>query len=209
MDMSPRTSLSNQKIRDERRDQILHTALKVFAYKGFKAVKISDIAAQAGISQGLIHHYFASKDEVFSAVIERAMIGALAAFDEAPGASADPWEQLTRITERMLQGLVIHPEYMLVLIQSLVNQGSPSEAGKFLATLGQQVNSNLIELIKAGQAAGQVTQGSPDELAMIFIATIQGLAITQFTRGMFIQTTSSASANFLPSPAAVLRFLKA
>ena len=80
--MSPRTSQSNQKIRDERRDQILHAALKVFAYKGLKAAKIADIAAQADISQGLIHHYFLCKEDVFTAVVERAMTGALAAFDD-------------------------------------------------------------------------------------------------------------------------------
>jgi hypothetical protein len=42
---------------------------------------------------------------------------------------------------------------------------------------------------------------------MTFIATIQGLAITRFTQGMFIQ--SACSSNFLPSPAMVLRLLKA
>ena len=44
---------------------------------------------------------------------------------------------------------------------------------------------------------------------MTFIATIQGLAITQFTQGMFTQPMPSSSANFLPSPATVLRILKA
>lgn len=205
--MSPRTSLSNQKIRDERRDQILHAALKVFAYKGLKATKISEIAAQADISQGLIHHYFTSKDDVFTAVIERAMAGALAAFDDS--ASLDPWERLSLITDRMLQSLVIHPEYMLVLTQSLVNQDTPPEVGKFLASLGQQINAQLVRLIEAGQAAGKVAQGNPQELSLAFIATIQGLAITQFTQGMFTQSTPSSSTNFLPSSATVLRILKA
>jgi AcrR family transcriptional regulator len=207
--MSPRTSLSNQKIRDERRDQILHAALQVFAYKGLKAAKIADIAAQADISQGLIHHYFISKEDVFTAVVERAMTGALAAFDDTPGSRSGPWERLTLITDRMLQGLVIHPEYMLILTQSLVSQDTPPEAGKLLASLGQQVNTHLVRLIEAGQAAGTVTQGNPQELALAFFAAIQGLAITQFTQGMFIQPTPSSSANFLPSPATVLRILKA
>jgi AcrR family transcriptional regulator len=205
--MSPRTSLSNQKIRDERRDQILHAALKVFAYKGLKATKISEIAAQAGISQGLIHHYFSSKQAVFTAVIERAMTGALAAFDDS--ASLDPWEHLTRITDRMLQGLVIHPEYMLVLTQSLVNPDTPPEVGKLLASLGQQVNAQLVRLIEAGQAAGKVAQANPQELSLAFIATIQGLAITQFTQAMFIRSRPSGSTDFLPSSATVLRILKA
>ena len=207
--MSPRTPLSNQKIRHERRDQILHAALKVFAYKGLKAAKIADIAAQANISQGLIHHYFISKEEVFTAVIERAMTGALAAFDNRAGLGPDPIEQLNLITDRMLQGLVIHPEYMLVLTQSLVNQDTPPEVGKLLAQLGQQINAHLVRLIEAGQATGQVAQGNPQELAMIFFAAIQGLAITQFTQGMFTQPAASSSTNFLPSSAMVLRILKA
>ncbi|MGD0876928.1 MAG: TetR/AcrR family transcriptional regulator [Anaerolineales bacterium] len=207
--MSPRNNLSNQKIRDERRDQILHAALKVFAYKGFKATKIAEIAAQANISQGLIHHYFVCKEDVFTAVIERAMTGALEAFDDPAGINPDPWERLTLITDRMLQGLVIHPEYMLVLTQSLVNQDAPPEVGKLLASLGQQLNSHLVRLIEAGQAAGQVVQDNPQELAMTFIATIQGLAITQFTQGMVNQSRSPSPTNFLPSPATVLRILRA
>jgi AcrR family transcriptional regulator len=207
--MSPRTSLSNQKIRELRRDQILHAALKVFAYKGLKATKIADIATQAGISQGLIHHYFPSKEDVFTAVVERAMTGALAAFDDLAGVDSEPWERLALITGRMLQGLVIHPEYMLVLTQSLVNQDTPPEVGKLLANLGQQINAHLVRLIEAGQATGQVAQGNAQELAMIFFATIQGLALTQFTQGMFTQPTPSSSTNFIPSPATVLRILKA
>jgi AcrR family transcriptional regulator len=207
--MSPRSDLSNQKIREERRDQILHAALKVFAYKGLKAAKIADIAAQAGISQGLIHHYFVCKEDVFTAVIERAKTGALAAFDDPAGGDSDPWERLTLITDRMLQGLVIHPEYMLVLTQSLVNQDAPAEVGKLLASLGNQLNTHLLRLIEAGQAAGQVIQGNPQELALTFIATIQGLAITQFTQGLFTQSLSSSPIKFLPSPATVLRILRA
>jgi AcrR family transcriptional regulator len=207
--MSPRTSLSNQKIRGERRDQILHAALKEFAYKGLKAAKIADIAAQAGISQGLIHHYFTSKDDVFTAVVERAMTGALAAFDDMAGVDPDPWARLTLITDRILQGLVIHPEYMLILTQSLVNQDTPPEVGKLLASLGQQVNTHLVRLIEAGQATGKVAKGKPQELAMIFFAAIQGLAITQFTQGMFTQSLPPSSTNFLPSSATVLRILKA
>ncbi len=207
--MSPRTSQSNQKIRDERRDQILHAALKVFAYKGLKAAKIADIAAQADISQGLIHHYFLCKEDVFTAVVERAMTGALAAFDDLAVVDTDPMERLTLITGRMLEGLIIHPEYMLVLTQSLVNQDTPPEVGKLLASFGQQINTHLVRLIEVGQAAGKVVQGDPQELAMTFIAAIQGLAITQFTQGMFIQPARSSSANFLPSPATILRILKA
>jgi AcrR family transcriptional regulator len=55
---------------EERRVQILETALEVFASHGFKGTSIKDIAAAAGISQGLMYHYFASKEDLLEAVVE-------------------------------------------------------------------------------------------------------------------------------------------
>lgn len=207
--MSPRSLLSNQKIRDERREAILRAALQVFAYQGLKAARIADIAAQAGISQGLVHHYFASKEDVYVAVVEHAMAGALAAFDDLQTDSLSPWGRLERITGRMLQGITVHPEYMLVLVQSLVNQETPPQTGKLLAETGRQFSDHLVELIRAGQAANEVVQGDPQELALVFLAAVQGLAITHFTGGMFIQGGPTPAGPSLPVPATLLRLLKA
>jgi len=55
---------------EERRLQILDVALKVFADKGFQGTSIKDIARAAGISQGLMYHYFASKETLLEATIE-------------------------------------------------------------------------------------------------------------------------------------------
>ncbi len=54
----------------ERRAQILDTALEVFARQGFKGSTIQDIANAAGISPGLLYHYFTSKDELLRAIVE-------------------------------------------------------------------------------------------------------------------------------------------
>lgn len=54
----------------ERRVQILDTALEVFARQGFKGATIQDIANAAGISPGLLYHYFPSKDELLRAIVE-------------------------------------------------------------------------------------------------------------------------------------------
>jgi AcrR family transcriptional regulator len=69
--MSPRNEEQNELIKDERREQILSAALKVFARKGFAAAKISDIVARAGMSHGLVYHYFKSKEELGYAVLNR------------------------------------------------------------------------------------------------------------------------------------------
>ena len=56
-------------IREERRKQILDSALAVFSRKGFHASNVSDVAAHAGVSQGTIYWYFSSKEELSDAAI--------------------------------------------------------------------------------------------------------------------------------------------
>lgn len=54
-----------------RRAQILDAATTVFAEKGFHHATIKDIARQAGIADGTIYTYFASKTEVLLAILNR------------------------------------------------------------------------------------------------------------------------------------------
>ena len=49
------------------------SALKVFIHKGFAAAKMSDIATEAGISYGLMYHYFQSKDEIYAELVRDAV----------------------------------------------------------------------------------------------------------------------------------------
>jgi AcrR family transcriptional regulator len=53
-----------EQARQERRRQILEAALAVFSDKGFNVSNVSDVAAEAGVSQGTIYWYFESKEEL-------------------------------------------------------------------------------------------------------------------------------------------------
>jgi len=68
--MSPRTEKQLQKIRDEKRELILQTALELFADKGYYATSISNIANKAGISQGLLYSYFKSKEDLLHVLFD-------------------------------------------------------------------------------------------------------------------------------------------
>jgi AcrR family transcriptional regulator len=54
---------------EERRQQIVDAALCVFARKGFIGATNKDIALEAGVTPGLIYHYFADKRALFEAVL--------------------------------------------------------------------------------------------------------------------------------------------
>lgn len=55
---------------DLQRRRILGAALHAFASTGYLGTKISDIAAEAGVSHGLVHHYYGSKILLYSTILE-------------------------------------------------------------------------------------------------------------------------------------------
>ncbi|HEX2236021.1 MAG TPA: TetR/AcrR family transcriptional regulator [Actinomycetota bacterium] len=56
--------------RRDRREDILRASLQLFADRGFHGTSMRDIAREAEITEGLIYHYFASKRDLFRAIIE-------------------------------------------------------------------------------------------------------------------------------------------
>src|ERR1700730_18997574 len=58
------------KVVEDRREQIIDAAMRVFAEKGFTRASNKDIARAAGITPGLIYHYFVNKEDVLKAIIE-------------------------------------------------------------------------------------------------------------------------------------------
>lgn len=57
--------------RDERREQLLECATRLFGERPYAEVSTSDIAAAAGIARGLLHHYFGTKRELYLEVVRR------------------------------------------------------------------------------------------------------------------------------------------
>jgi AcrR family transcriptional regulator len=86
----------------ERRPQILAAAARVIARRGLTALRLADVAAEAGLSVGTIQHYFGTRErllvETFAFETERA-------FDRWMSAGADganAWEQLVALVDIVL-----------------------------------------------------------------------------------------------------------
>ena len=208
--MSPRTELQNQKIKDERREQLLQAASHVFAQKGFAATRIIDIAAEANLSHGLVYHYFSSKEDIFTALMARALQGAIRLTSEALQRSGTPWERLHSLCEQMLLGLRTTPEVTLLTLQTLLSEGVPEEATAHLREQGTSVFTNLITVIRQGQETGEVLASNPVSLALSFFALLQGLTITSVLLKREASMLSPAMLEqFFPGPETILRLLKA
>src|SRR3954469_24635858 len=59
----------------QRREQILDAARALFAERSYDEVSVEDIANAAGVTRGLVHHYFGGRKEVYIGLLER--LGAL------------------------------------------------------------------------------------------------------------------------------------
>ena len=57
--------------REQTTAAILDAAEKLFAERGFTAVTVRDIAAEAGVSHALVHRYLGAKEEVYRAMLSR------------------------------------------------------------------------------------------------------------------------------------------
>ena len=55
----------------DKEQAIFEAALKIIKQKGFHKARMSDIAKEAGISYGLVYHYFKNKEDLFDAIINR------------------------------------------------------------------------------------------------------------------------------------------
>lgn len=66
---------------DERREQILQCARRLFGERHYSAVSAADIARDAGVARGLINHYFGTKRELYLEVVRQAVFVPPAAVD--------------------------------------------------------------------------------------------------------------------------------
>jgi len=99
-----------------KRDDILETAERVFAEKGYHETGIADIAAELGIGHGTFYRYFRNKQDIASTVLERVVeriAGAALAEDPDASATLEAYrEQTERILVRMFDLLDDHPQVM-------------------------------------------------------------------------------------------------
>lgn len=73
--LSPRSGVRRERRKDARPGELLAAALQLFVEKGFAATRAEEVARLAGVSKGTLFLYFASKEELFKAVVRENLSG--------------------------------------------------------------------------------------------------------------------------------------
>lgn len=173
----PRSQEANQAIREARKQQLLNAAVGVFARRGFVGARIGDVADAAGISQGLLYHYFSSKEELFTALVRQAAQGMTGLLQRALGLAVSSGERLRWLVEQELAGLGDDPHIFMVVLQAMMTDGVPDEARQVVEGLLLETGRLLRQLIAEGQATGDIVGEDAAETALLFGTWLQGVAV--------------------------------
>jgi AcrR family transcriptional regulator len=178
----PRTKIQTEQIRAESRAKIIATARHLFSERGFDGCNVSDIAKQAGMSQGNIYWHFASKDELFQAVLVEGFQAIGATMTEAAISQRSGLEKFNQFLDAFL--LLTREEggdEFLMIILTFLGQGGTgkfTEFGISTEQIGSDYHQALNVIFAHGQEDGSFRADlEPNLLTTFFFSFINGLML--------------------------------
>ncbi len=159
------------------REQLLTAAARVFARAGYHGASMSEIAAEAGFSKGALYWSFASKEELFFALLDeldeqlRALIAASASRERSGELSREISAVLTDAREVVL----LFHEYSALAVRD------PKVAARY-AERNARLREEIATAVRRRHDAIGVPLAIPaEDLATALIALVDGLSIQQLT----------------------------
>ncbi|WP_020620706.1 TetR/AcrR family transcriptional regulator [Paenibacillus daejeonensis] len=161
---------------DERRNAILQAAFTIFGQKGYAKATMKEIAAQAGVAQGLIGYHFTTKETLLVEVVRewmlhRGMKDAFAKLDPL----ASPAELLQQALLHVVEFRKHNPEWFTLLIslwtESLNNEALAQE----LVKLYKEMKAGMLMVLE--QLELPLNDAEKETLASVIQAVFDGLTL--------------------------------
>ena len=166
------------KVGEDRREQIIDAALRVFAQKGFARATNRDVAREAGITTGLIYYYFKSKEDLLRAALEERSPVQVIAHMTPEMLSQPPDVFLSLLLMRVLN--LVEGEQFVSMIRVLLPEmlHGATEVAPIALSFFQRVIAFLSDYLK-----GQATRGKlradldVDAAAQVIVSSMIGLVM--------------------------------
>lgn len=158
-----------------RRDEILRATCDEVAKRGFARTRAADVAANLGVSTGLIFYHFESKDTLLSAAFAYAAERDLERLDAAATGTGSALRRLARILtmygpEGVGAGWALWIDAWAAALRS-------PEMAEVSQRLDVRWKETVAEVIKQGVASGEMTCTDPSGAAWRITALLDGLAV--------------------------------
>jgi len=157
---------------EERRSQLLDLGVRLLATRSLDELSIDLLAEEAGISRGLLYHYFGNKHAFHEAVVRRAADELIA--QTAPPAGGDP-------LERLQVSLTAYVDYVLANFEGYVSLLKGSAGGTdSLRAIYEEVRAVLSDRIFLEDPDGELIADTPHNRLVVrgWSAMIEELVIT-------------------------------
>jgi AcrR family transcriptional regulator len=167
--MSPRADVS-----EERRSQIIESAIQVFAREGFAKTRMDDVAAEAGLSKGLLYWYFKSKEEIIIAIADLLFGAELRKLQSRTPEGQSARACLENFLEIYIEDLhrllkvtpIIYEFYALAFRNGAVRRVMQEYLHRFVALLEP--------LVQRGMDTGEFTRGDARQTTIVIGAVLEG-----------------------------------
>lgn len=164
----------------KKKADILKTATRLFAHKGFRQTSMAELSRLSEAAEGTIFYYFKTKDNLLVAVLESARNAIIDAFrnrvrDKASLSGIDQVEALLTFylhqTEHMQEEfLILHRHF------PYEKAGANALCREYLASIYNCVLDHLEEALARGREDGTITASPGSNTAMILFSLVDGIS---------------------------------
>lgn len=164
---------------EDRREQILTAAAAVFARRGLHQARMDDIVREAGLSKGTIYWYFASKDAVIEALMQRIFTPSLDSLHAILNADGPAYDRLLAATEHSVGMVrqVLDLELLPLFGEYYARSTRDEHARQVLQAYAQMGKDMLLPLFEQGIARGEFRPVDAELACMSYMALLDGLLV--------------------------------
>lgn len=176
--MSPRNKEISQEMRQHSREALVSAARRLFANTGYANCRISDIAREAGMSQGNVYWYFSSKEELLKVVLAETFESLGAIMARAAAGDGPAQGKLDALVDGMLEYARAGSEFAAILITLMGhgNEGLFARLGFDMRQIGLGYTRSLLAILEQARAEGVIpAEQDPQALTMMFFGLFNGL----------------------------------
>jgi len=140
--------------RAQRMRDIETAARAIFARHGFEAAPINEIAAAAGISEGTIYKFYASKRELLHTILKGWYLGMIAEFRTKLSGIEETRSRLRIVVWQHLASIKKNPDLCQLFYTEVRNTADYYKSDLYL--LNREYTQVLMEIVKTGMARGEI-----------------------------------------------------
>jgi AcrR family transcriptional regulator len=166
-----------KQIASYRKKQITRAAYEIIAEKGYYNFTMMDIAQRAGVSSGLIHHYFKDKENMLVTLLREMQQNIRISTEKAIEQTTDPKEQLDIFMNEAFNLVEVEREYIYVTYDFLTQIKFNERMQRIMSKLYRGYRETMVNILRAGKEKGTFHDVDEHYIATLFISAMLGIEL--------------------------------